>query len=452
MSIVSELEKSNISTNTINEYELKTYILKNSKFRDQAWIVLNQLDTIVKETKSIYRNGTDELHDYDLSQILNDNTIQYIYIADMNIKPLNKDENNSTSNSIPKEQATLFSILEDNQNKYYLIRHIGIREVKPKNHISKEPEQFEINSRIDIFDTLQSLIDSLSATDKKKYNLKLKKNKDKKDKNKHKDINTITGLNFINNWQNKELLIKFIGDKEFLDLSGLFLLNSNIFRDIEQTFNTVKTICIYQNARFVSFDYLKNFPNLETLSYWCVNLQDEDLIALANTRIQKLEFHQCNLLTGRCLPILAKMKLLTMLLFDNQYMLFQKNTFNTVLHEDEIKDINNESLETLILNAHNYTMDFALLVFQMFTRLNKMVIPQDVYETFIKNGYSGHEKDELVIQNYDQPQFTITFRKQVRFRNLLKSRYNNQPFSDAMMKAINRRGPLQTMTTNTTNN
>lgn len=431
-------------TEQVNDLILKSHILKNCKFREQAWIVLHQLDTIIHETEKIYYNQK-----IIPSIPLNSCTIQYVYIAEMTIKALDEENPNPNPNPKPvkKEKASLFTIIEDNQGKYYLIKHIGIREVRTKLVLNQEPEKFEVTSRIDMYDKLSDLINNLPSIEKKKYNLKVKRDKkDKKDKDGKKgiknEVQEVNGLSFINNWMNKDLLIQYItNQKETVDLSGLFLLNSEIFKEIDQVFDTVKTLIIYQNIHFTTFDYLKNFPNLETLSYWYSNITDQDLSALKDTKIQKLEFHHCNVLTGKCLPILAGMKFLTILLFDNQYMLFQKNTFSTILAED-VQDISNDSLETLILNAHNYTMDVSLIVLQMFTRLSKMVVPHDVYNTFIKNGYSGTDKEEISIQSYDYPKMITSYHKQLKFRNLLKSRYNNQPYSDAMMKVINSR-PLQ---------
>lgn len=415
-----------------DETLLKKNLLKQSKFREHSWIVYKQLDEIVSDTKIFTTTEDTVINNINLSA----NSCEYIYLAVVNSKIV-PDE---TGGKI--EIAKLLSIVQDN-NKYYLIRHCGERNVPLNLHINNKPEKYKITSaKITVGDTLLSIIMKLSSIERKIYNLKSVKNT--KNDNDNININdNLNGIDFINNWNNNEKLTAFINNSgETVDFSTLLMLQlkSSTFDNL--LFDKVNTIILNQNVTISDLNFIKseNFPNLKTLSVWsCQTILDNLLdFDTNNIKIENLEFHNCKFITGRSLLNILKLNNLKKLLFDNEYMLFQKTTFKMEISDEEWKNINNESLKMFIINSHNFTLDFMQKFIESCKNLSQIIVSGDVFNNVIKNVRSGYNDTEISIINYDNTSIFKTFKRDLVFRELLKNKYDSKPYSDSMLKIINK--------------
>ena len=215
-------------------------------------------------------------------------------------------------------------------------------------------------------------------------------------------------------------------------------LKSSTFNNL--LFDKVNTIILNQNVTISDLNFIKseNFPNLKTLSVWsCQNISDNLLDCNANV-IENLEFHNCKFITCRSLLNILKLKNLKKLLFDNEYMLFQKTTFKMEISDEEWKNINNESLKMFIINSHNFTLDFMQKFIESCKNLSQIIVPDDVFNNVIKNVRSGYNDTEISIINYNNTSIFKTFKRDLVFRELLKNKYDSKPYSDSMLKIINK--------------
>ena len=70
--------------------------------------------------------------------------------------------------------------------------------------------------------------------------------------------------------------------------------------------------------------------------------------------------------------------------------------------------------------------------------LSQIIVPDDVFNNVIKNVRSGYNDTEISIINYNNTSIFKTFKRDLVFRELLKNKYDSKPYSDSMLKIINK--------------
>ena len=130
------------------------------------------------------------------------------------------------------------------------------------------------------------------------------------------------------------------------------------------------------------------------------------------------------------------MPMLNEIILDNPSMSCQPNTFKTVLSEEEWSEMSNDSVEVILINSNNMTVDFAYYLTQSFHSLGRLVITQYLIEKMHKSTTSGYDDDELIFQAFQNVNNGFKRRKTVKFFNLLRDKINKNLYSDSMLKIM----------------
>ena len=338
-----------------------------------------------------------------------------------------------------------FSALLSDETRYYCI-----------DNVLTDTHGYE--STIYIIDNLDKVCQYIPT----KLRSRLKLVKPQKAKLHKRDIialKQIVSVDFIgrNDQQQQFLWKKYVAqaansEKKTLDLSGLLMISDKNLElelelDVEVSgigIDQIKTIVLYQNNKIKSFDWLKQFTNLKTLSIWYFNmLSDNDIyqITEATPKLESLELHSCFGLTGRCLIPISKLNLLNRLMLDNPRMSCQENTYTTVIGPKEWAKLSNSSLELIMINSDNVTLDFVSYLLASFKGITRLVLGLIVLNKIKPNMSNGYEKESVIFQAFEDPKTGYKLHKTVRSINLLKDQYDDEPFSKSMLEVIKRQNP-----------
>ena len=128
-------------------------------------------------------------------------------------------------------------------------------------------------------------------------------------------------------------------------------------------------------------------------------------------------------------------------MFDNPRLSCQENTFTTVIGPNEWSEMSNTSLELLMINSDNLTLDFISYLLSSFNIVNRFVIAMAVLEKVRNDMHPGYERESITFQTFEDSKIGFKINKSIKFSNLLKDRYNDEPFSESMMRVIRSNNP-----------
>ena len=199
-----------------------------------------------------------------------------------------------------------------------------------------------------------------------------------------------------------------------LDLSGLLMINENHMTQFAAWTREapvilhpgIKTIVMCQNVNINSYEWIKSFPNAKILSIWYSNTLSERVIKEIVSylpKLESLEFHSCFNITGRCLIHISKLKLLNKLIIDYPRISCSQNIFSTIISPKDWEQIDNSSLELLMINTDNLTMNFVHYITKSFKNLSRFMMSQAVLQNVHTNMYSGFEKESIIFQSFENP-------------------------------------------------
>lgn len=375
--------------------------------REHCWIVVARIGEMLShEGRKIFRGGKEMPAEYELE--LKQDTLDYVYIADMS-----------------NESMLIF--VTDKGGSYYVIRNTF--DTKTKN----------VNSTIHVASSFREGLSLFTKAELKRYGIKTTP------KLTTKDIEALEGVVCIDlvhktPQEQKELWRKFVRSAdEKLDLSGFQTIDSEILSSAKTNKN-VDTLILYQNSRITTFEWVtKILPNVKTVAIWLSNTFDNDAVKnlVDNVPlIQEFEIHHCYAVTGRCLLDLLRLKLLNKLMIDNSTLKCQENTFGTVIKDDEWKTLRCDSLILALINSDNFTPDFGDYLLKACPNLSRIVVSDRVLEKLHQSTLSGHEKDEVIFQSFQDKGRGFKRFKTVKFINLIRNKVDSKPFSDSMLKII----------------
>ena len=416
---------------SLNDREYKYWITKNC-LRTQCWIAIARIDDILSHKDlTLYHNSESIKIDRDEERQLNINRealgfgkLTYVYTV--------------------KLDKARFSALLSDETRYYCIDNVLVE--------SEQSESSYYKSTIYIIDKIDKICQNIPSSLRSRLCLV----KPQKAKLRNRDIlalKQIVSVDFIGRNDNQQ---QFLWNKYLeqsissgtLDLSGLLMISSDnlIFSQESERKAAlhIKTIILYQNNKIKSFDWLAQFPNVKTLSIWYFNtLGDNDINQIVNStpKLESFELHSCFNVTGRCLIPISRLNLLNRLMLDNPRMCCQENTYTTVIGPKEWAKLSNHSLELIMINSDNVTLDFVSYLLTHFKGLTRMVLGLIVLNKIQSNMSNGYEKESVVFQAFENPKNGFKLHKTVRFTNLLKDQYDDEPYSKSMLEVIRRQNP-----------
>ncbi len=434
--------------------------------RAQCWIVIARLEEILSHKNlTLYRNDVPvsitidkERHKFfvdkakKLSDTIGDkdNYASALKKIDDHLKSeANKRELNfgklSYVYSVKMDENCFSALISDDSCKYYVIDNVLKDKCECDSKCECEESESEPKSTIYVIDTLESVYNYIP----KNLRIKLGLIKHTKIKLKPIDVKALKStisVDFIGRSDSEQQLLwkKFVEQSmDILDLSGLLMLENRNMK-LDKQYPAIKTIIIYQNNNITKFDWLSHFPNVNTFSIWYSNTVSDDNVSIITQlcpKLESLEFHSCFNVSARSLISICKLSFINKLMFDNPRMRCQENTFSTVIGPKEWSEIENSSLELLMINSDNLTLDFISYIVSSFKVVNRFVIALAVLDKVRKDMHPGYEKANIIFQAFEDTEIGFKINRDIKFTNLLKDKYNDEPFSKSMLEVIKRNNP-----------
>ena len=421
----------------LSDREYKYWITRNCA-RAHSWVVVARFGEIISHDNKTLIDCQRRAVDWQLDT----NKLDYVYAADLTPK-------------------SLLSVIESD-NKYYLIKNINNTDTgtekdaastektdagtKAAEDVRTDYGTKPFESTICVGSSLDEIVSFMNAADRKRLKIKKRTYVALSTKEK-KELKGVVNIDFIGKSiiEQKRLWETFFTGctDGILDLSGFYLLDPRIMRGVTQNTHII-TVILYQNNKITNFEWLTRIPKLKTLSIWYSNmLENEHLekLILYAPHIQELELHHCYMLDGKILLPLSKLRLLSKLMFDNRAMIFQKNSFYTVLSVKEWEQIDNSGLELLLIDSENLTPDVTQQILLRFKKINHLIVSETVTKALYDNTLSGYETDKIIIQSKDNPKHAFIRYRTLKFLDLLCNRMEMNAYSDSMMKKMKELNP-----------
>ena len=234
---------------------------------------------------------------------------------------------------------------------------------------------------------------------------------------------------------------------DLLDLTGYYALNPKVIITAGEKYPSVTKISMNQNVHMCgSFSWLYYFPNLTTLTLKYCPITDEsvDLIYRYAPNLTSVEFHHCLNVTGRCLLTLAKCLKIEQIVIDGECKM-QHNNFETVIKDEEWKELKSLTLSSLSINSSNLTLDFINFCLKSCPALTHFLMNDEVLDKLSKNARSGHSDDKIYFQSFADPDGSNGFYRysDVKITDLVRNKYG-PAFSESMLRKIKELDPTKT--------
>lgn len=303
-------------------------------------------------------------------------------------------------------------------------------------------------TRVTYRETLSKLVAALAGKLRKQLNLKLR-SKAKLKKTQISNLKGVVPVDFIgkSSTEQVQLFRKYAGQsKKNLDLSGLLFLEEEVilqagdgspFRHEEVT--------LYQNHRLTDFNWMSRFPDMNILSIWYnSHIKDAaiDNLARNGTKLEILEFHNCNRLTGRIMIPISTMPMLDKLIIDNQKCQLHEELQETVISNKEWEELENNSLTLLFINSLNLTLDFINFVVMSFKAITTFYMDEAVLAKLEKNSSSGgkDKEDPILFRSIQNQKQGFKRFRDVKIYDLVKHK-GACTISDSMRRVIEQQTP-----------
>lgn len=191
--------------------------------------------------------------------------------------------------------------------------------------------------------------------------------------------------------------------------------------------------------RITDFSWADHLGGLvENLS--CVNLPQLDsnnltyLVVKFDSGLEKVSVHYCPRVDVRgLLPVLRSSRI-SSCVFDNQGMVCQPNPYSGLIKDEEWKKIRNYSLETVLINSTNLSLDVVDYLNKSCVVLKNLIICDQVYQEIRKNLFGESDARKLSISSIGTLK-RIEVPKDFKLRGMYKDSYQ-APFSQSMMRII----------------
>lgn len=220
-----------------------------------------------------------------------------------------------------------------------------------------------------------------------------------------------------------------------VDLSGHFNITPEVLASGDpQWADKIREVVVYQNSQLVTWNWLKTFSNLRTLSFWQIfQINNEHIIDICKVCpvLESVNIHDCMQINNRALlPMLLK-PTITKICLDNRVMICQTNTHQGVITNKEWNSVINTNLEYLFINSDNLTNDVIDNIIGSCSHLKKFLMNTLVLKRLKDNLVEGTDKSEITFQSCDDLKIGFKARRDIKIKNLLRDRYE-EPFSESM--------------------
>lgn len=410
----------------ISEREYKHWITRNCDRRN-SWIVVSKLgEMLVHKDTTVYGPDGSVVDELPLTH----DKLEYVYLVDF-------------------APDKLITLIQD-KDYYYLLENTEYTTTKSKDEGEGTEEVKDYRSIIMYDTSLVNLVKRMSGSMRKKVGLKpIEKIKLKQSE--RRQLEGVVPVDFI--CKPHAVQVKLFRDyanqdKKRLDLSGLFILEPQVVTDAavwgKKDF-THEEVVLYQNNRFHKFGWLKHFPNVETLTLWYINqVQNEDIDLLVESapKLKVLEFHYCFQLNGRVVIPVSKLAHIDKFILNYEQCELQEKAYETVITDKEWAQISNTSLDVVLIDSYNLTLDFIDLFLKSFTSLKHFIMNDIILGKLEKNSVSGCKDREEPVTFHSVKDTKVGFKRyrDVKVYDQVRSKCGNT-FSDAMLKRIKERSP-----------
>lgn len=311
------------------------------------------------------------------------------------------------------------------------------------NNIQSLPEISSVTSKIYQLSNIRQLVksDFLSRKQQKalglRHWLKCKLKRVEKDQ-----LNQISYLDFFG-LEKEAYLAKFNQfikqSNNTLNLTHNYSIHNDWLNEIEPN-KEITQLIMQQNFQIKDFSWLKKFPNLRLLNFWyCQQIEFTQIEQICQVlpELEVLNIHYCCRVNLRIMIPILKLKHLQKLAIDDQNFWCQKSPYDLFVMPDEWKSLYCPTLEKLAINSQNLTLDVADYILNACPNLSKFLVDEGILKMINRNSIGGYEKDKIItFHSWQNPHKGLQIHKQVTFKNMCKDRYNEKPFSDAMLKRI----------------
>lgn len=409
----------------LTEREYKYWLTRNCP-RQFCWVVAARLGEMISHKDTRFFDDKGQSID---SIALTHESLQYIYFAIV-------------------DNDKLLTLVED-PSGYYIIensRTVTEKEEQSATDGTTEDDEILINSEIRYSRTLDGILSTMSRGKQKQLGIK----RNDKCKLRSAEVTALKGIvhiDFINKSPDEKqgLWNKYVKScDKTLDLSGFHTLDINVLRKSPVKNERVTSIILYQNIHIYELDWLDHFPNLELISAWFINMMQDchlDALVYSARKLQTFELHHCYQITGRALLHLSRLPLLSKIIIDNDQLPCQDNPFRTIILREEWESMDNRSVEFIMLNSNNLTLDYINFTLGAFKVLRKFVMNDIILDKLYKNTYSGEEKEKVVFQSVSDGKRGFGRFRDVKVYGLLCSQVDDNVFSDSMLERIKSQNP-----------
>lgn len=335
-----------------------------------------------------------------------------------------------------KASETRITTIVCDMSRYYLIDNVL--------------DEDDIKSQIWFHQTPMGLVDLIPEDIRKSLDIKpadqIAAHLSKKDK---QALAGVLPLDFARatHDEQKDLWKRFMAStttRTELDLSGFISLDDSIIIEAGIRYDHISTIVTNMNNNlFVGgCNWLCYFPMLTTLTVWSTDITDDNLKNISEhaPNLTIIEFHQCTQLTGRCLIELAKLPQLTNIVLDNETCKLQETTFETVIKDDEWKQIKSDTITTLFINSGNLTLDFIDFSLKSFKQISNFIMHELVLKKLEKHSRSGHTEHKISFHSSSNINEGFYRYADVKVTDLVRNKIA-PAFSESMLRKIRELDP-----------
>jgi len=229
--------------------------------------------------------------------------------------------------------------------------------------------------------------------------------------------------------------------KESLDLVGMFWITDLTFKGLKLP--QIHSLTINQNFRLSNFEWLAtSFPNLRQLdlvNQASLTLEGVNRICQACPKLHEFSLHYCPQVNIRILLDILKLPQVQKVCLNQIDLICQTNPYSGLVGPNEWLEIECPSLEKLLINSTNLTLDVIDYLMPVCPNLKRLVIHPTIAEKLRTNVIEmgdelGLEKTtELIVAGLNNKQFTI--KRPFKIKGKLKDNFD-EPFSESMQKKI----------------
>lgn len=261
-----------MNISSVREYKYFIASTSANKFHTKL-LTDDTLEQLTKNDYSVYEYILDNIKQEDVPKTITKDMIDFIYFSEININSC--------------------LILVQYKKLYYLIKDI----------ITNSQTE-EIKSIIKISDNFIKITNELSNKDKKLLNIisydkfkKIKFNYEKANYIPFKE-NNLYPFDIIYDTEEEIITIldKYISNEktDSMVFVNMFVLTNNILENIK-VYPNIKKLLICNNIRITKFNFIKNFPNLESISLWDMpQIKNENVLIISDT-LTEIQFHHCSI-------------------------------------------------------------------------------------------------------------------------------------------------------------